>query len=151
MIATFTEYDSTLSIPTIFPPKIHTNFLGQVIANEGLKQLRLAETEKYAHVTYFFNGGIEEPFPGENRILIPSPKVETYDLAPQMSADKLTNSLIEAIDTKIYDLIVINYANPDMIGHTGNLKSTIEAIEIIDQCIQPVSYTHLTLPTIYSV
>ena len=138
MIGTFTEYDSTLSIPTIFPPTIHQNFLGQIISNQGLKQLRIAETEKYAHVTYFFNGGVEEPFPGENRILIPSPKVDTYDLAPQMSANKLTDSLIEAIEMNIYDLIVINYANPDMIGHTGNLEATIMAVEIIDKCIDKI-------------
>jgi len=138
MIGTFTEYDSTLSIPTIFPATIHQNFLGQILSNQGLKQLRLAETEKYAHVTYFFNGGIEEPFPGENRILIPSPKVETYDLAPEMSADKLTESLIQAINMRIYDFIVINYANPDMIGHTGNLQATITAVEMIDTCIKKI-------------
>lgn len=138
MITTFTEYDTHLSIPTIFPPNIHKNFLGQVISKKGLKQLRLAETEKYAHVTYFFNGGIEEPFPGENRILIPSPKVETYDLQPEMSANELTQSLIKAIEMKIYDLIVINYANADMIGHTGDLQATINSIEIIDKCIKKV-------------
>nr|YP_010865327.1 phosphoglycerate mutase [Campylaephora boydenii]WGT74049.1 phosphoglycerate mutase [Campylaephora boydenii] len=138
MIGTFTEYDSTLSLPTIFPPTIHQNFLGQIISNQGLKQLRLAETEKYAHVTYFFNGGIEEPFPGENRILIPSPKVDRYDSAPEMSAKKLTESLIQAIKLQTYDLIIINYANPDMIGHTGNLKATITAVEMIDQCIKKI-------------
>nr|QCI05135.1 Phosphoglycerate mutase [Centroceras clavulatum] len=138
MIGTFTEYDSTISIPVIFPPTIQNNFLGQVISNLGLKQLRLAETEKYAHVTYFFNGGIEEPFPGENRILIPSPKVETYDLSPGMSANELTENLITAIKTRKYDLIVINYANPDMIGHTGNLHATIKAIEIVDNCIKKI-------------
>lgn len=138
MIATFTEYDASLSIPAIFPATIHKNFLGQIISNKGLKQLRLAETEKYAHVTYFFNGGIEEPFPGEDRILIPSPQVETYDLTPEMSAKKLTNSLIQAINTQIYDLIVINYANPDMIGHTGNLQATIKAIETVDNCLDEI-------------
>lgn len=138
MVATFTEYDPTLSIPIIFPPTIRHNFLGQIVSNQGLKQLRLAETEKYAHVTYFFNGGIEEPFPGEDRILIPSPQVATYDLAPKMSADKLTKSLIEAIEMQIYDLIIINYANPDMIGHTGNMEATIESIEKIDECINQI-------------
>ena len=138
MIGTFTEYDPNLSIPTIFPATIHQNFLGQILSNKGLKQLRLAETEKYAHVTYFFNGGIEEPFPGENRILIPSPQVNTYDLAPKMSAKKLTDNLIQAIDMQIYDFIVINYANPDMIGHTGNLNATITAVEMIDQCIKQI-------------
>ena len=138
ILTTFTEYDSTLSIPTIFPPETHNNFLGEIISNNSLKQLRLAETEKYAHVTYFFNGGIEEPFPGEDRELIPSPKVETYDLTPEMSAYQLTNSLIQAIDKQIYKFIVINYANPDMIGHTGNLEATIKSIEIVDKCVKQV-------------
>lgn len=138
MIGTFTEYDPSISIPVIFPPTIQNNFLGQVISNIGLKQLRIAETEKYAHVTYFFNGGIEEPFPGENRILVPSPKVDTYDLSPEMSAYELTKNLINAINTKEYSLIVINYANPDMIGHTGNLEATIKAIETVDNCIEKI-------------
>nr|QCI06673.1 Phosphoglycerate mutase [Gayliella sp.] len=149
MISTFTEYDCTLSIPIIFPPTIKNNFLGQVISDHKFKQLRIAETEKYAHVTYFFNGGIEEPFPGENRILIPSPKVETYDLKPDMSAYELTDKIIEAIKTDTYDFIVINYANPDMIGHTGNFEATIESIEVIDKCIkqlvETIDETHHTL------
>lgn len=149
MISTFTEYDCTLSVPIIFPPIINNNFLGQVISNNKFKQLRIAETEKYAHVTYFFNGGIEEPFPGENRILIPSPKVETYDLKPDMSAYELTDKILEAIKTNTYDFIVINYANPDMIGHTGNLEATIKAIEVIDQCIQKLVETiHKTKHTL---
>lgn len=134
-ILTFTEYDSTLSIPTVFPMQHNKNFLGQIISEHNFKQLRLAETEKYAHVTYFFNGGIEEPFPGEDRELIPSPKVETYDLAPEMSANQLTDSIIRAIDRNLYKLILINYANPDMVGHTGNLKATIESINTVDKCI----------------
>lgn len=138
IFATFTNYDSSLNIPIIFPSQNQTNFLGQIISNNGLKQLRLAETEKYAHVTYFFNGGIEEPFPGEDRELIPSPKVETYDLQPEMSAYKITDSIMKAIDKNIYQLIVVNYANPDMIGHTGNLESTIEAIEVVDKCIEKI-------------
>ena len=149
MISTFTEYDCTLSVPIIFPPIIENNFLGQVLSDNKFKQLRIAETEKYAHVTYFFNGGIEEPFPGENRILIPSPKVETYDLKPDMSAYELTDKIIEAIRTNTYDLIVINYANPDMIGHTGNFDATIKSIEVIDKCIQQlieaINNTHHTL------
>nr|QCI08993.1 Phosphoglycerate mutase [Inkyuleea mariana] len=132
---TFTEYDSSLSIPAIFPQQQNKNFLGQIISNYGLKQLRLAETEKYAHVTYFLNGGIEEPFPGEDRELIPSPQVETYDLTPEMSAYQLTESIIKAIDKNLYKLIIINYANPDMLGHTGNIQATIQAITIIDKCI----------------
>ena len=137
-ITTFTEYDSTLNIPSIFPAEHHTNFLGQIIANNGLKQLRLAETEKYAHVTYFFNGGVEEPFPGEDRELIPSPKVQTYDLQPEMSAYSITQSALNAIDKNIYKIIIINYANPDMIGHTGELNATIKAIEVVDKCIEKI-------------
>nr|YP_009295834.1 phosphoglycerate mutase [Schimmelmannia schousboei]AOM64769.1 phosphoglycerate mutase [Schimmelmannia schousboei] len=133
---TFTKYDSSLNIPIVFPPEQKSNFLGQIISNQGLKQLRLAETEKYAHVTYFFNGGTEEPFPGEDRELIPSPKVDTYDLCPEMSAYQLTQSVIQAINKNIYKLIIVNYANPDMVGHTGNLESTIEAINIVDKCIE---------------
>lgn len=134
-IITFTEYDSNLKLKTVFPAQNHKNFLGQVISDYSFKQLRLAETEKYAHVTYFFNGGIEEPFPGEDRELIPSPKVETYDIKPEMSADQITNSLIKAIDKNIYKLIVVNYANTDMVGHTGNLDATIKSVEIIDKCM----------------
>nr|YP_009396351.1 phosphoglycerate mutase [Polysiphonia scopulorum]ARW65537.1 phosphoglycerate mutase [Polysiphonia scopulorum] len=135
LINTLTEYDSSLKFPVIFSPPNHKNFLGEIISQCNLKQLRLAETEKYAHVTYFFNGGIEEPFPGEDRELIPSPKVDTYDLQPAMSAYELTDSTINAINRKIYTLIVINYANPDMVGHTGKLNSTIEAVEVVDKCI----------------
>ena len=135
LITTLTEYDSSLNFPVIFSPPNHQKFLGEIVSQYNFKQLRLAETEKYAHVTYFFNGGIEEPFPGEDRELIPSPKVDTYDLQPAMSAYELTDSLINAIDKDIYKLIVINYANPDMVGHTGKLESTIEAVEIIDKCI----------------
>nr|YP_009745211.1 Phosphoglycerate mutase [Halymenia maculata]QIG87221.1 Phosphoglycerate mutase [Halymenia maculata] len=134
-LVTFTEYDSSLSIKTVFCPQKNTNFLGEIISNHGFKQLRLAETEKYAHVTYFFNGGIEEPFPGEDRELIPSPRVDTYDLAPAMSSEKLTESITNAIEKNIYKFIVINYANPDMVGHTGNLEATIKAIEVVDQCL----------------
>ena len=134
-IVTFTEYDTSLQIPIAFPPKKNTSFLGEVLSRQGLKQFRLAETEKYAHVTYFFNGGIEEPFPGEDRELISSPQVKTYDLSPAMSAYELTDSIINAIQKNIYQFIVINYANADMVGHTGNLRATIEAIQVIDKCI----------------
>nr|YP_010902628.1 phosphoglycerate mutase [Hypnea nidulans]WCH54483.1 phosphoglycerate mutase [Hypnea nidulans] len=134
-IISFTQYDSSLCIPVVFPPQHKNHFLGEIISQQGLKQFRLAETEKYAHVTYFFNGGLEEPFPGEDRELISSPKVETYDLAPEMSAYKLTESIIKAIRKKYYHFIVINYANPDMVGHTGNLSATVEAINTVDKCI----------------
>lgn len=138
IFTTFTDYDSTIKIPIVFPAEHKKNFLGQIISNHGLKQLRLAETEKYAHVTYFFNGGIEEPFPGEDRELIPSPKVETYDLKPEMSAYEITESLINAINKNIYTFILVNYANPDMIGHTGKLEETIKAIEVVDRCLDKV-------------
>ena len=140
-IVTFTNYDSSLNIPIVFPPQYNENFFGQIISNYGYKQLRLAETEKYAHVTYFFNGGIEEPFPGEDRELIPSPKVDTYDLAPHMSATQITESIINAINKKTYKIIIVNYANPDMIGHTGNLNATIQSIEFIDQCLKKLFQT----------
>jgi 2,3-bisphosphoglycerate-independent phosphoglycerate mutase len=107
--------------------------LGEVIAAAGLKQLRIAETEKYAHVTFFFNGGIEEPFPGEERLLIPSPKVATYDQKPEMSAREVTAAVLERLDR--YDFIVLNYANPDMVGHTGDLQATITAVETVDDCL----------------
>nr|WGH12917.1 Phosphoglycerate mutase [Echinothamnion sp.] len=136
IFATFTEYDPSLKFPVVFPHAHQKNFLGEVLSNHKIKQLRLAETEKYAHVTYFFNGGIEEPFPGEDRELIPSPKVETYDLKPEMSAYKITESIINAIHKNVYQLIIVNYANPDMVGHTGNLKATMNAVEAIDKCVQ---------------
>ncbi len=111
------------------------NTLGEVLSNRNLTQLRIAETEKYAHVTFFFNGGEEKQYPGEDRILVPSPKVETYDLQPEMSAYIVTDKVVEAIESKKYDCIILNYANPDMVGHTGNLDATIKAIEAIDKCV----------------
>nr|YP_009393873.1 phosphoglycerate mutase [Polysiphonia sertularioides]ARW62435.1 phosphoglycerate mutase [Polysiphonia sertularioides] len=137
--ATFTEYDSSIEIPVMFKPTNYTNFLGEIISKNNIKQLRLAETEKYAHVTYFLNGGREEPFPGEDRELIPSPKVSTYDLQPEMSAYKITNSLIKALNKDLYQVIIVNYSNPDMVGHTGKLKPTIKAIEVVDECIGVIS------------
>lgn len=116
----------------IFPPLVIKDTLGEMISKKGLKQLRIAETEKYAHVTYFFNGGVEEAYPLEDRILIPSPKVATYDLKPEMSSFKVTEKVLEEISRNFYDLIVLNFANPDMVGHTGNLEATIKAINVID-------------------
>ncbi|MGG6297097.1 2,3-bisphosphoglycerate-independent phosphoglycerate mutase [Leptolyngbya sp. AN02str] len=133
--ATFTQYDSQLPVLVAFEPQNFDNILGQVIANAGLKQLRTAETEKYAHVTYFFNGGIEDPFDGEDRELVQSPMVPTYDRAPAMSADAVTKGAITAIEKGIYSLIVINYANPDMVGHTGQMEATITAIETVDRTL----------------
>ncbi len=111
------------------------DILGQVVADAGRKQFRIAETEKYAHITFFFNGGVEEPFTGEDRKLIPSPGVPTYDMKPQMSAKQVTDSLVEAIDSGEYDFIVVNYANTDMVGHTGDLKAAIEAVQAVDHCV----------------
>jgi 2,3-bisphosphoglycerate-independent phosphoglycerate mutase len=130
-----TEYSKGYAVPVAFPPERIVNGFGQFIARHGLHQLRLAETEKYAHVTFFFNGGREQPFEGEQRRLVPSPDVATYDLAPAMSAARVTDELVAAIDARAYDAIVCNYANPDMVGHTGNLDAAIQAIETVDQCL----------------
>lgn len=130
-----TEYDAHYRIPVAFPTQTLPSLLGQYVSELGLKQLRMAETEKYAHVTFFFNGGIEKPYPLEDRVLIPSPSVATYDLQPEMSAFSLTDRLIQEIQTKRYDLIICNFANPDMVGHSGNFEATVKAIEVIDQCL----------------
>jgi 2,3-bisphosphoglycerate-independent phosphoglycerate mutase len=116
----------------VFPPQDLSNVLGDVVAAAGLTQLRMAETEKYPHVTYFLNGGREEPYPGEDRVMVPSPKVATYDLQPEMSAPELTGKAVDAIRSGKYDLIVLNYANPDMVGHTGSLPAAIKAVETVD-------------------
>lgn len=133
--ATFTQYDPNLPVKVVFEPQKLTNILGEVIANAGLKQFRISETEKYPHVTYFFNGGLEQPFEGEDRQLVQSPMVTTYDKAPGMSAVELTQVASQAIEKGIYSLVVINYANPDMVGHTGNLDAAKKAIETVDQCL----------------
>lgn len=133
--ATFTQYDPEFPVLVAFEPQNLNNILGQVIAEHGLRQFRTAETEKYAHVTYFFNGGIEEPFPGEDRELVPSPSVATYDLVPPMSADAVTDVVIAALEKQIYSLVVINYANPDMVGHTGNIEAAVKAVETVDRCV----------------
>jgi 2,3-bisphosphoglycerate-independent phosphoglycerate mutase len=132
---TFTQYDPNAPVEVAFKPQNLTNILGEVIANKGLLQFRTAETEKYPHVTYFFNGGLELPFVGEERELVQSPMVATYDRAPAMSAQAVTDVVCEAVDKGIYTLIVVNYANPDMVGHTGNLEAAIEAIETVDRCL----------------
>ncbi|PHQ74145.1 MAG: phosphoglycerate mutase (2,3-diphosphoglycerate-independent) [Marinobacter sp.] len=133
-----TEYSANFDIPVAFPPDRLKNVFGEYISNLGLRQLRIAETEKYAHVTFFFNGGREEVFDGEDRILVQSPDVATYDLQPEMNAPELTDKLVEAILSKKYDTIICNYANPDMVGHTGNMKATIKAIEALDTCLARV-------------
>jgi len=130
-----TEYNTEFDVPVAFPPERLKNVFGEFAAKHGLRQLRLAETEKYAHVTFFFNGGVEEPYEGEERILVPSPLVATYDLQPEMSAVEVTERLVEAIESGKYDVIVCNYANPDMVGHTGKFQAAVKAIEAIDQCL----------------
>ncbi len=132
-LVTLTKYDSKLDAEIAYPPQELTNVLGEVIANNNLKQLRIAETEKYAHVTFFVNGGRERVFAKEDRILVPSPKVATYDLKPEMNATIITDHLIDSIKTKKYDFIICNYANADMVGHTGNFAATVKAIEALDK------------------
>ncbi len=132
-----TEYSSEhLSLmKTLFPAETLTNIFGEVVSKAGLKQLRIAETEKYAHVTFFFNGGMETLFEGEERILIPSPKVATYDLKPEMSAYEVTDKLVEAINSNKFDTIIVNYANGDMVGHTGVMSAAVKAVEAVDECL----------------
>ena len=134
-VVTFTQYEKGLPVQVAFPPESLDGLLGQVVSQHGLRQFRTAETEKYPHVTYFMNGGIEQAFPGEDRHLVPSPRVATYDQAPAMAAEKLTDSCIAAIRKGIYALVVINYANPDMVGHTGQMEATTEAITTVDTCV----------------
>jgi len=131
-----TEYDKTFNLPVAFPPEHLKNILGEVLSQQGWQQLRIAETEKYAHVTYFFNGGKEDPFPGEDRCLIPSPReVPTYDLKPEMSAPQITEELIKRLRSGKYQFIVLNFANGDMVGHTGVLEAAIKACETVDRCL----------------
>ncbi len=133
-----TQYDATLNVPVAFPAQNLEDTLGQVVSRAGLKQLRIAETEKYAHVTYFFNGGQETANPGEDRCLIPSPKVATYDLQPEMSAFLVRDEVLSRLERDIYDLIVINFANPDMVGHTGIFDAAVKAVEVVDACVGAV-------------
>jgi 2,3-bisphosphoglycerate-independent phosphoglycerate mutase len=132
-----TEYSTRLNelMQVLFPAEDLDHLLGQIIADAGLRQLRIAETEKYAHVTFFFNGGIETPSEGEDRILVPSPKVDTYDQQPEMSAYEVTDKLMDAITGGTYDFILVNYANGDMVGHTGNLEAAVAAVEAVDTCL----------------
>ncbi len=133
-IITMTKYDKTFNYPVLFESENVTNTLSEVISNEGISQFHTAETEKYAHVTFFFNGGIETPVVGETRVLIPSPKVKTYDEKPQMSAPEVANTVLKAMDEE-YGFIVVNFANGDMVGHTGNYEAAIKAVETIDDCL----------------
>jgi 2,3-bisphosphoglycerate-independent phosphoglycerate mutase len=134
-VITFTEYEKGLPVKVVFPKEIIKNPLAKVISERGLKQFHSAETEKYSHVTFFFNGGREEPFEGEDRILVPSPKVATYDLKPEMSAFALTDTVDARIGEQIDDFIIVNYANMDMVGHTGSLDAAIKAVESVDTCV----------------
>ena len=132
----FTDYDATIPNKEVaFVKETYNNIFGQYISDLGMTQLRLAETEKYAHVTFFFNGGVEQPYPGEDRILVPSPKVATYDLQPEMSAYTVCDRLVEAIHSGKYDVIIINFANPDMVGHTGIIEAAVAAVEAVDTCV----------------
>ena len=130
-----TQYDVGLEAPVAFQPQNLANTLGEVLSRQGLRQLRIAETEKYAHLTFFFNGGVEEAEPGEDRILIPSPKVATYNLQPAMSAREITDRTLLELDRDYYDVIFINYANADMVGHTGILEAAVDAIKVLDECL----------------
>ena len=140
---TLTQYDANYSSPYVFAPAELTHILGEVASAAGKKQLRIAETEKYPHVTYFFNGGIEKPLSGEDRKIIPSPKVATYDLQPKMSAREVTATVLESMDR--YDLIILNFANPDMVGHTGVIDAGVKAVETIDQCVSQIIPALLSL------
>jgi 2,3-bisphosphoglycerate-independent phosphoglycerate mutase len=131
-----TQYDVTYPSPFIFAPPELPQILGEVVSAAGKSQLRIAETEKYPHVTYFFNGGIERAFPGEDRKIVPSPKVATYDLQPEMSARLVTDEVLAGMPD--YDLIILNFANPDMVGHTGVLEAGIKAVETVDECVERI-------------
>ena len=132
----FTTYDETFGLPVAYPPVRLTRILGEVLSEKGVRQLRIAETEKYAHVTFFFNGGEEKPFPLEDRVLIPSPRdVATYDLKPEMSAREVTEEVVQRVRSGLYGFILINYANPDMVGHTGDLDAAVKAVEVLDECL----------------
>lgn len=134
-----TQYDKLMpGVSVAYPPENYKNTFGEYISLLRLNQLRIAETEKYAHVTFFFNGGVEEPNPGEDRILIPSPKVATYDMKPEMSAFEVTDSVLEEINKDKYDFIILNFANADMVGHTGNMQAAVKAIEALDTCIEKI-------------
>ncbi|HMK29762.1 MAG TPA: 2,3-bisphosphoglycerate-independent phosphoglycerate mutase [Terriglobales bacterium] len=130
-----TEYDKLFTLPYVVPPEHLNNILANVMGNLGMRNLRVAETEKYAHVTYFFNGGVEQPFPGEERVLVQSPKVATYDLKPEMSAEGIADAVVKAIEKGTFDVMVVNFANADMVGHSGKIPPTIKAVETVDQCL----------------
>ncbi|OGI04381.1 MAG: phosphoglycerate mutase (2,3-diphosphoglycerate-independent), partial [Candidatus Melainabacteria bacterium GWF2_32_7] len=133
-----TQYDETFNLPIAFPPQELKGILGEVLDKHGVQQFRTAETEKYAHVTFFFNGGVERAFPTETRVLVPSPKVATYDLKPEMSAPEVAEKVVKALKSKEYQFILVNFANPDMVGHTGKLDAAVKAVETIDDCLRKI-------------
>ncbi|NFI54480.1 2,3-bisphosphoglycerate-independent phosphoglycerate mutase [Clostridium botulinum] len=137
---TMTQYDKTLEgVEVAYKPQTLANTLGEYVSSKGLNQLRIAETEKYAHVTFFFNGGVEKENPGEERVVIPSPKVATYDLKPEMSAYEVTDELLNRLDSDKYDMVILNFANPDMVGHTGVIPAAVKAIESVDECLGKIA------------
>jgi 2,3-bisphosphoglycerate-independent phosphoglycerate mutase len=144
-LATMTRYREDFTCPVAFPPSYLKGILPQVVADAGRTQLRIAETEKYAHVTFFISGGEEKEFPGERRILVPSPKVATYDLQPAMSAPEVTNKLMEALDEGVPDLTILNFANADMVGHTGVIPAAVEAVKTVDDCLSRIVPRYLEL------
>ena len=133
-----TQYDKNFSLPVVIPPESMANILANVMGGLNMRNLRVAETEKYAHVTYFFNGGIEQPFPGEDRVLVQSPKVATYDLKPEMSASGIADAVVKATEDGTFDVVIVNFANADMVGHSGKLEPTIKAVETVDSCLERI-------------
>src|SRR5579871_1868460 len=133
-----TQYDKNFSLPVVIPPESMANILANVMGNMKMRNLRVAETEKYAHVTYFFNGGVEQPFPGEDRILVPSPKVATYDLKPEMSAAGIADAVVKATEDGTFDVMIVNFANADMVGHSGKIEPTVKAVEVVDGCLSRI-------------
>jgi len=130
-----TQYDKNFTLPVVIPPESLANILANVMGQANLRNLRVAETEKYAHVTYFFNGGVEQPFPGEDRVLVPSPKVATYDLKPEMSAAGIAEAVVKAVEDGTFDVIIVNFANADMVGHSGKIEPTVKTVETVDACL----------------
>jgi 2,3-bisphosphoglycerate-independent phosphoglycerate mutase len=133
-----TQYDKKFTLPLVIPPESLDNILANVMGQANFRNLRVAETEKYAHVTYFFNGGVEQPFPGEDRLMVPSPKVATYDLKPEMSAAGIADAVVKAVEDGTFDVLIVNFANADMVGHSGKLEPTIKAVETVDACLDRI-------------
>ena len=136
-----TQYDKKFSLPVVIPPESMDNILANVMGQMNMRNLRVAETEKYAHVTYFFNGGVEQPFPGEDRIVVPSQKVATYDLKPEMSASGIADTIVKAVEDSTFDVIIVNFANADMVGHSGKIEPTVKAVETVDACLGRIELT----------